>query len=265
MENEDYTVLMGRRLTIPVGQLLPALAYCESGTKGARTAVSVEVLKLLRDHPAWSAEKLAKRAGCNRKHVFKTIRQVSTLEFNKLTGDTFRRTKPLNKKRERELRQKLGSEFFDAKDVTAWYENWSQKSVTEWAAYKWCQRLNKPLHLFGRPVKARLARRSRKTFRLDRAQIRELRDRQKLERRSDGINGGSLRSPYQENPVLRIEAVLRYGTTPDTLREVSKHLRTDAGRWFRSYAENRDIDELCAVGSKRSRARRNLGPVDSEA
>ena len=256
---------MSRHLTIPVDQLLEALAYCERGTQGSRTAISTKLLKLLRDHPACSAEKLAKKAGCNRKHVFKTLRYVRTRDYTKLTGRTFRRTNPLNKKRETELKRKLGKEFFDAKEITAWYTNWSQNSVTEWAAYKWCQRLKKPLHQFRRPAKAPLAKRPRKQFTLDRAQIKELRDRQKLERRSDGIKAGSLDSPYQENPVLRIAAVLRYGTTPETLRQVSKQLNTDAGRWFRLYAENRDIDLLCVVGCKRARARRNLGPVDSES
>ena len=245
--------------------MVDALAYCRGAEWGERTSISIAVLQLLKSNPKARAADLAGQAKCQRRHLFNVLKWVRLKKYDQLVGRTFACACLLNEQRQSELKQKLGKEYFRAKEVTAWYQDWSGKPMTEWAAYKWCKRLGKPLGKLRGPIRPSGVRKRKKTFSLNRAQLTELRRRQISERRIDGIEKGSLASRWQENPTLRIEAVIRYGTTKESLRQISTILKTDAGRWYRLYADGGDIDTLCFAGTKRARSRRNLGPIESEA
>src|SRR5208282_1491549 len=112
----------------------------EGKGQGERTLTSMLLVEALQANPHCSAEDLGKIAGCKRKHVFAVLQCVRARQFNNLVGHTFRKRAFLSHRRLVKLKKKLGKQFFDAKEVAAWYENWSGKPASVSAAYKWCQK-----------------------------------------------------------------------------------------------------------------------------
>ena len=256
---------MRRRVAIPTVLLNEALTYCkvEGNGHGERTLTSMLLVEALQANPHCSAEDLGKIAGCKRKHVFAVLQCVRARQFNNLVGHTFRRRAFLSHRRLVELKKKLGKQFFDAKQVVAWYESWSGKPASVSAAYKWCQTATGNAKPFRSLPKRPKTRKSRNVLKLTPAEVRRLEARRAKEVEADKIKDPKgFGSSYLENPALRITAILEYANSDCTLGTLSKSLGVDIGRWVRQYNEVKgDLDALCEVNGNEARERRGLKPL----
>jgi transposase len=244
---------VSRKLEVGRDLLIGAAQCCER-SKTSKGAKNKAILTELLDVKGRTAAQIAEDAKCSRAHLFKLLSWVKKREFSKLT-DCCLIQKPtaLSPALKKELQEMLGRDLKCAKDVLEWFG----QDVPLSTIYGWCRRLEGGFrrlrdHNCGTTIPKHQTQRS---LMLSEGQAAELRNRQKEERMRRNWSEGQLRDPNMElspirprNTVLRIEAVVVYGTTHESVSQIARYLessRSDVRKWVRLYEEG-GIQKLCS-------------------
>jgi hypothetical protein len=242
---------MTRRIAIQRESLEQSLKYCKEHLGSVRAATSAKVLGLLLENYPGSAKELAKEAGCSRAHLFNLLASIRKGQFEKLVAYDAFPASMLNDVRRRELRIKLGTELRCGRDVVDWYKHCCGKSIPAATAYSWCRALGMPIRSLPKPTTQESKDKTGvklPVLILKPEAITKLRVRQDKERKVYGIAPGEIDCEYPQNPVKRIEGILRCATTGKSMRQIAKELGvawTDLKRWMIDYKEG--IDKLCEI------------------
>ncbi len=251
---------MGRRLSVDRSSLQAAKAFCLR-VDSPRAAVSRRVLEGLLASASSSAAQIAEKADCSRPYVFRVMAAAKDGQYEALTTNgRFRKTALLSDDQKAALTRKLKQgEFECAKDVQKWFGS----PVALSTVHGWCRRLGREfgfsfrrLRRSRRSPSLRVPRPHRLQLVLSQEEVEVLRARQAVESRALGLGEGELRHPGQAgkprrrtNPVLRIEAVLRFATSGQPIARIAQGLQTsrsEVRRWARIYTSE-GIEGLCKV------------------
>lgn len=249
---------MSRKILIESRLLEAAKIYC-LGKNTPKAVVSLDIINQLLKPTGKTAKDIANDAECSRPHALKVVRWIKTGALGNLAGNgSFRRQALLSKSQQKELHRKLGNELKCAKDVLAWYGKDAALAIV----YGWCRPLGFSFRkgrslerLRGDPRDLGGQQRAPK-FELPEKTVVQLRSRQTLEREPLHIPPGELRdlrsvaSPIRrKNPVLRIEVVIRAGTTGNSVSQIAADLtcsRSDVRKWIQVYKAE-GVDRLCGL------------------
>jgi len=260
------------RIRISRNQLQVAIDLCQSGNSPA-SRLNLKILLLLTHIPPLALHRVARRVSCSLNHVRHVVGWVNAKDFQKLTRPgAFRKTRLLTRGQERQLARKLRNKLESAREVVTWSGN--RLSVP--AAYAWSKRLG---HSFRRARAARRAalssarkqgRQKAQRIKLPPEEIERLKQRLSFERQRMGLGDDEFRvygpthKPIRDdNPVLRLETIIRLGGSSDSVSDICTLLKcypADVRRCQKRYiAVKGDLDAFCTP-KRNGRPRKNAAP-----